>query len=242
MSYGDDYQKKSKYNRGSLSGKPLDWDRKPELYKTYPQDLERIQLAPPDRKDGRPLFALLGERRSLRAYGTKPLEQTGLSQLLWASQGISLATRRTQLRTAPSAGALYPIETYLAVNHVQGLKPGIYHYEVLHHRLALLRPGEWGADLARAALGQGMLLRAPVVFAWSALVQRSKWKYDQRAYRYIYLDAGHVAQNLALAAVSIGMGSCQVGAFFDGEVNAVFQLDGVEETVIYMSTVGPGKE
>ena len=241
MTYGDDFQKKSKYTRDSLKGRGLDWDRKPGQYKTYPEDRERIPLPQPRTEGGEPLFALLQERRSQRAYGADPADRETLGQLLWASQGISLHARQYQLRTAPSAGALYPIETYVAVNRARDLEPGIYHYEVLHHRLALIRPGEWGRELAQAALGQAMLMRAPLVFIWSALVERSKWKYEQRAYRYIYLDAGHIAQNLALAALSLDLGTCQVGAFFDEEANSVVQLDGVEETVIYMSTVGPIK-
>ncbi len=241
MSYGDDFQRKSKYTRGSLSGRSLNWNKKPDPYKAYPPDRERIQLEDPDTEGGGPLYSLLKERRSVRAYGPGAMDKGTLGQLLWASQGISRDTRQHQLRTAPSAGALYPIETYVVANNVRGLEPGVYHYEVFQHGLALVRPGEWGAALARAALGQNMLARAPAVFAWSALVERCKWKYDQRAYRYIYLDAGHAAQNLALAAVALGLGSCQVGAFFDGEVDDVLELDGVEETVIYMSAVGPGK-
>jgi SagB-type dehydrogenase family enzyme len=241
LSYGDEFQQKSKYSRDTLGGKGLDWNRKPAVYKTYPPDRERFPLESPAREGGRPLFQLLQERRSARTYTPDALSKEDLGQLLWASQGISLKARPYQLRTAPSAGALYPIETYVACHRVSGLPPGIYHYEVLEHRLAQIRPGEWGRALAQAALGQAMLMRAPAVFLWSALVARSKWKYDQRAYRYIYLDAGHIAQNLALAAVSLGLGTCQVGAFFDDEVNAVVELDGVEETVIYMSVVGAGK-
>jgi SagB-type dehydrogenase family enzyme len=241
MTYGDDFQAKSKYERSTLKGKALNFADKPAPYKNYPPSLERIDLHPPRVEGGWDYFELLLKRRSIRNYGPGAMDQETLSQLLWASQGISLYREEHQFRTAPSAGALYPIESYVLINHVEGLKPGIYHYDILRHKLTLIREGDFGKAMAQAAFGQRMVMNAPVVFVWSALVERSKWKYEQRAYRYIYLDAGHIAQNLALAAVSLGLGSCQIGAFFDGEANEVMGLDGVEETVIYMTSVGPLK-
>jgi SagB-type dehydrogenase family enzyme len=92
--------------------------------------------------------------------------------------------------------------------------------------------------LARACLGQEILISAVVVFVWSGIFVRSKWKYKQRAYRYVYLDCGHIAQNLALCASILGLGSCQVGAFYDDEINKIVGLDGEEESVIYLSVVG----
>ena len=92
--------------------------------------------------------------------------------------------------------------------------------------------------IANAALGQTTCARAPVVFAWTAIFARTTCKYGQRAYRYIYLDAGHIAENLALAAVSLGLGTCQIGALFDDEVNRLLGVDGVEESIVYMSVVG----
>ncbi len=92
--------------------------------------------------------------------------------------------------------------------------------------------------MARAALDQGMAAEANAVFAWTALFERSKWKYRQRAFRYVYLDAGHIAQNLALAAVSLGLGSCQIAALYDDEVNSLLGVDGTEESILYLSVVG----
>jgi len=101
-----------------------------------------------------------------------------------------------------------------------------------------LKIGALGEDLAHAALEQEMCEEAPVVFVWTAVFGRSKWKYKQRAYRYVYLDAGHIAQNLALSAASIGLGSCQIGAIFDDEINSILGVDGTEESTIYLSSVG----
>ncbi len=238
MNYGDDFQRLSKYGRDALGGRSLDWEAKPPLYKKYPPNLERIELEKPDREGGLPLFRLLQERRSRRRYKDGPLDKKSFSQVLWAAQGITLANEHHQFRTAPSAGGLFPIETYCVINRVEGLTPGVYHYQVPYHALILLKEGNFGPELAQAALGQMMMSRAPFNLIWSAMLERSKWKYEQRAYRYIYLDAGHIAQNTALAAVSLGLGSCQVGAFFDDEVNRIIEVDGENETAIYMTAVG----
>jgi SagB-type dehydrogenase family enzyme len=136
---------------------------------------------------------------------------------------------------------LYPIETYVAVNNVEDLTEGIYHYNIKNHLLEEIKLGNFGDKIAHAALDQEMCADASFVFIWTAIFRRSKWKYSQRAYRYVYLDAGHVAQNLALAAVSIACGSCQVGAFFDDEINLIMDVDGIEESAICLSVVGHPK-
>jgi SagB-type dehydrogenase family enzyme len=158
--------------------------------------------------------------------------------LLWASTGIQRNVKGYEFRTAPSAGALYPIETYLVVNRVKDLTGGVYHYSVKSHLLEEIKLGEFGNELASAALDQKMCSDASVVFLWTAIFARSRWRYKQRGYRYIYLDAGHIAQNLALAAVSLGLGSCQIGAFFDDEINSILEIDGVNESAVYLSAIG----
>ena len=124
------------------------------------------------------------------------------------------------------------------VKKVDSLDVGLYHYDVKSHLLEELKIGDFSVSLARACLEQEMLLSAGIVFVWSGIFARSKWKYKQRAYRYVYLDCGHIAQNLALCASSSGLGSCQVGAFYDDEVNKIIGLDGEKESVIYLSVVG----
>ncbi len=143
-----------------------------------------------------------------------------------------------EFRACPSAGALYPVETYLAINNVEDIEPGIYHYNVKNHELDQIKKGDFRLHIAQAALDQDMAYSANAVFVWTAVFQRSKWKYEQRAYRYVYLDAGHIAQNLALAAVSLDLGTCQIGALYDDEVNLLLEIDGKEESVLYMSVVG----
>ena len=177
-------------------------------------------------------------RRSIRQFTSDPLSLGQLSYLLWAAAGIQRRERGYEFRTAPSAGALYPVETYLAVNNVQDLPRGIYHYPVVRHVLEELKLGSFGPDAATAALDQRMCADAAVTFIWTGIFERSKWKYKQRGYRYIYLDAGHIAANLALAAVALDLGSCQIGAIYDDEVNAILGVDGTNESVIYMTAVG----
>lgn len=234
---GDRFQQATQYERGELRGGRLDWASKPPTYKSYPQ-APKIELGDPVREGGAPLWEVLSRRRSERGFLDVSLKRGEISQLLWATQGVTGHAGSLELRTAPSAGALYPVETYLVVHDVEGIKPGVYHYDVRHHQLETLRQGDFRPETARAALDQRMVARANVVFVWTAVFQRSKWKYRERAYRYIYLDAGHVAENLALAAVALGLGSCQIGALYDGEANALLGVDGEEESTVYMSVVG----
>jgi SagB-type dehydrogenase family enzyme len=234
---GDIFQKETKYSRGKLSGGPLLWHAKPETYKDYPS-APRIKLDPPEEGGGRPLWEAIKERRSVRNFSGESLEKAHLSQLLWASQGITAEYSGYELRAAPSAGALYPVETYLSVQNVEGIELGLYHYGVRHHELRQLQREDFSSTLARAALDQDFMTTAGVVFIWTGIFERSKWKYSQRAFRYVYLDAGHIAQNVALAAVALGLGSCQIGALYDEEVNSILEIEGEQESVLYMTAVG----
>ena len=235
---GNSFQQETKYQRGHLPGGYLDWASKPETYKRYPS-APKVQLELPKEEGGAPLWEVLGLRRSVRNFKNEPLTKAELSQLLWAAQGITHP--EYGFRTAPSAGALYPVETYLVVNSIEQIEPGVYHYAVDRYELEQLRAGDFRLQVAQSALDQEMVYHANVVFIWTAVFARSKWKYKQRAYRYIYLDAGHIAQNVALAAVAQNLGSCQVGALYDEEVNALLGVDGTEESVVYMTVVGREK-
>lgn len=230
---GERFYQETRYDRRSVAAfhRPI---RPPRPYKNYP-DAERIALTRPA-TGTMPLDEALRLRQSVRAYDPRPIAESDLAYLLWAATGIQRTQMGYAFRCAPSAGALYPIETYVAVNRADTIAPGIYHYAIREHSLECIRSGT--GDLAQAALGQAMCAQAAAVFIWTAIFDRSRAKYRERAYRYIYMEAGHIAQNLALACVSLGLGSCQVAAFFDGEVEAVISVDGREEGVLYMSTVG----
>jgi SagB-type dehydrogenase family enzyme len=234
---GEVFQRQTRHQRGHLAAWWPDWATMPETYKRY-VGAPQIALDQPETKGGMPLWSALQQRHSERGFSGEPVTMAELSQLLWAMQGITRITQGYAFRTAPSAGALYPIETYVIAHQVQGLRAGVYHYAIEAHALDELESGDLRAQAARAALDQRMVATSDVVFAWTAVFARSVWKYGQRAYRYIYLDAGHIAQNLALAAVSLGLGSCQIAALYDDEVNQLLGVDGESESVLYMSIVG----
>jgi SagB-type dehydrogenase family enzyme len=236
---GERFQEETKYTPERIGGYTLDWDSVPPPYKDYHTYLERITLPQPEATGDSNLWGALQHRRSRRKYIVEQsLSLQQLSSLLWATQGSTARWGEFLFRTAPSAGGLYPVETYLSVRAVEGLKAGIYHFRPKAFDLEYLRQGDYSPQLARAALDQSILSDAQATFIWSALMERAKWKYRQRAYRYIYLDAGHICENLYLAAEALGLGVCAIGAFYDDRVNEIVELDGEAETVIYLATVG----
>ena len=178
-------------------------------------------------------------RRSRRRYGAGPLALEQLAMLLWASQGISGQSGNFYFRTAPSAGALYPVETYLSVRNVEAVPAGLYHFQPAEFILERLQEGFCGDKVAAAALGQRFLADAAVVFIWSALLRRNFSKYGHRGLRYVMMDAGHICQNLLLAAEGLELAACPVAAFYDDQLNELLALDGQEESVIYLAGVGP---
>ena len=190
---------------------------------------ETIELPPPDERGGLPLSQVLMQRRSLREFAPLALEWKQIGQLLWAAQGMS--DRRAGLRTAPSAGALYPLE----VDAV--LPSGVYRYRSASHTLLQRSPEDARAALARAALGQSWLARAACVVAISAVTQRTRRKYGARAVRYVQMEAGHAAQNLLLTATSLRLAAVPVGAFGDRAIAQALGLSG-DEAPLYLVPVG----
>jgi len=235
---GDLYHEETKYRRESVPRGGLDWAHQPPPYKEFPHALNRFTIRPLNQKGGKSLWDAVARRRSIRDFSDKSVTFSELSQLVWATQGITLKAQRFDFRASPSAGALYPIETYLIANRVEKIPPGLYHYDVRETQFILLREGHFGSELSQAGLGQGMLEEAACVFVWTAIVGRSKWKYRERAYRYIYMDAGHIGQTLYLAATALDLGCCTVGAFFDEEVDNLIGVDGKKEISVYLGAVG----
>jgi len=185
---------------------------------------------------GLSLEEAIERRRSRRVYSGAALDLTELARLLFAAQGITQA--EGGLRAAPSAGALYPVEVYAVVHAVDGLESGIYHYLVHEHALETRQSGDFRSALAEAGLGQAHLSQANVAFVLSTVPERTRWKYRERTERYLLLEVGHIGQNLCLAATSMGLGACPVGAFWDDELNRLLGLDGVTETAQYIIAVG----
>jgi len=181
-------------------------------------------------------------RRSRRRWTRDPLSLSQVSFLLWATQGVSevLGGGRVTLRTVPSAGARHPFETYLAANAVTGLPPRLYRYLPLTHRL--LPMFEIDAprrdELNLAVFGQRFAATAPAVFIWSCVPYRGEWRYTLAAHKTMLLDAGHLCQNLYLAAEAIGAGTCAIGAYDQQSLDGFLGLDGQEEFAIYLAPVG----
>ncbi|MCS7041793.1 MAG: SagB/ThcOx family dehydrogenase [Bryobacteraceae bacterium] len=176
----------------------------------------------------------LHARRSLRSYSRAALALEEAAQLLWAAQGV---TSPSGYRTAPSAGALYPLETLLCAGRIDGLPPGVYRYRPDRHDLIVLAEGDRRAELAAAALSQGWVREAPAVVALAAVYRRVTGRYLQRGVRYAWMEAGHAAQNVLLQAAALGLGGVPVGAFDDRAVARVLRLSSEEEP-LYLIPVG----
>jgi SagB-type dehydrogenase family enzyme len=176
-------------------------------------------------------------RRSVRDYSGEALSLAEVATLLFATQGIT-SEESWKKRAAPSAGALYPMETHLIVNRVTDLWPGHYRYLPEKHELLLERPGEMGRELRRRTLHQPCLEEAAVVFVWTAVPARMAVKYGGRGIRYIYLEAGHIAQNLYLQGTALGLGVVAIGAFDDDGLNELLEVDGQNECAVYLAAVG----
>lgn len=235
---GERFQQETKYHREKMAGGFLDWTKKPREFKEYPGGIRRLSLRNVNKDGGGPLWEVMARRRSVRDFLARAISFEELSQLIWSTQGITGVAYGFRLRVAPSAGALYPIETYIMIKRVVNLTSGSYHFNVKENQLEQLAVGDFDVNIAASALDQSMAKEAAAVFVWTAVVERTKWKYRERGYRYLYLDAGHIGQNLYLAATSLGLGCCTIGAFYDDEVNQIIGVDGKKETVVYLGAVG----
>jgi len=173
------------------------------------------------------------KRRSVREFTADPLTQSEIGQLLWAAQGI---THPSGLRTAPSAGALYPLEIFLATGE------GFFHYEPQGHQLSFVLQGDLRTGLYTAALSQDAVLEAPAIFVIAADYSRTSKKYgENRTPRYVHLEAGHAAQNLLLEAVALELGAVPIGAFYDNDVKEILALPASLQP-LYLIPVGHPKD
>ncbi len=186
------------------------------------------------------LRTAIERRRSIRSYVHEPLAPEELSFLLWCTQGIQQVHGKTAtFRTVPSAGARHAFETYLLINDVEGLEPGLYRFLALTHQLQIVDPDPTVAHrITGACFDQQFILRSGAVFLWTAVPYRMTWRYGERGYRDLHLDAGHVCQNLYLAAEAVGCGVCGIAAFDDDIMNGILGIDGAEQFLIYLATVG----
>ncbi|MFH0957949.1 MAG: SagB/ThcOx family dehydrogenase [Pseudomonadota bacterium] len=197
-------------------------------------DSALVSLPPPRLESSFSLEKALWERRSVRIFGRKPLILVEVGQLLWAAQGF---TDRRGYRAAPSAGALFPLEVYMVVGEVEGLAAGVYKYLPAKHQLRKIEDGDQRPSISAAALGQGCIRNNAALLVFSAVFARTTSKYHERGVRYVFMEVGHAAQNVALQAVVLGLGTVMVGAFDAQAVGRILSVP-AEEEVLYLIPVG----
>ncbi len=241
MSIGNEFFSKTKYAHltepGQRRGVP-----QPPLEQSVPPDANVIELPDPAKVSvpSMDLRTAMEVRSSLRKYSQTELSMDELSYLLWVTQGVkSISDRPATMRVVPSAGCRHAFETYLLINRVGNLNPGLYRYSALKH---IIYPFNMEAGInekiTAACKDQSHIRTSAAAFFWAAIMERMAWRYSERAYRYVLLDAGHVCQNLYLAAESIQCGVCGIAAYDDDLLNTALALDGEDELVVYAATIG----
>jgi len=238
---GKEFMEKTKYHyldkSDQMKGLP-----QPSLELEYDKTKTVIDLPGPEdiKVSNISLREAIENRRSMRKYSQIPLTIEELSYLLWCTQGVKeVMPRSATLRTVPSAGARHAFEPYLLVNNVKDLEGGIYRFLAIEHKLVEINTASGIADqMTEACFGQIFVKTSAVTFIWTAVPYRMNWRYGQRGYRYMHLDAGHVCQNLYLSAASIDCGVCAIAAFSDDDMNRLLNLDGENQFVIYIATAG----
>lgn len=240
-SIGQQFIKKTKHSNlgpsDQSSGKP-----QPPIQLEYDKSQPVVRLTKPSEiiTEFVDVRKIIEQRKSIRRYSNIPLTMDQLSYLLWCTQGVKEVFQGTAtLRNVPSAGARHAFETYLLINNVDGITPGLYRFLILEHSLLSVSLDKDMADkITQACLNQTFIKSSAVTFLWIAVPDRMNWRYGERGYRYLYLDAGHVCQNLYISAESIDCGTCAIAAYTDDELNFILGLDGKEQFVIYLATVG----
>jgi len=214
----------------------------PDLQKPVNENVQVIKL--PEAESGiypdTATWEAINMRRSIRKYSGNPVSLEELSWLLWSTQGVQkvLGDGIATLRTVPSGGARHPFETYLLVNNVTGLEPGLYRYLPLDHSVAHLGEQIPPINVINGCLGQTFCGECAVTFVWSVIPYRTEWRYGPVSHKIIALDAGHLCQNLYLACTAAGLGTCGIGAYDQDAMDSLLGFDGDDEFVIYIAPVG----
>ena len=215
----------------------------PPVEKEIPTGAILVDLVPPEQfhvgqmsvKDA------IAQRQTRRRYTPESFSLEELSYLLWATQGVRETMKEGTItkRMVPSGGSRHPFETYLMINRVESVKPGLYRYLPLEHQLVLIDDRKGLAELlAEACRKQMFVAEAAVSFFWTAIPYRTEWRYTVTSHKVIAIDAGHLCQNLYIAAESIGAGVCALAAHDRKRLDALLGVDGEDEFAIYVAAVG----
>jgi SagB-type dehydrogenase family enzyme len=219
----------------------------PPIQKPHPSDAELVDLIAPEEFSlgDASLITVLKNRKSRRKYVEDALTLEEISFSLWAVQGVRHVGARTPVtfRTVPASGGIHPFETYLVVNKVENLQPGLYRYLPIEHKLLLVSQvdPEWLERLVHACRGQEFVGKGAVVFIWTTIPYRTEWRYANEAHKVIAQASGHVCQNLYLASEAIGAGTCAVAAYAQSEIDSLVGVDGQDEFVVYVAPVGKAR-
>ncbi len=196
-----------------------------------------VPLPQPRMKSGMSIEEAIQSRRSVRTFRNEALTLADVSQILWAAQGVTGTQGEREYRAAPSAGALFGLETYLVAAGVEGLEPGVYRYQTKGHELVLLRKGDIRRELSASALGQASVREAAVTIVFAGVYARVAKRYGERARRYTIMEAGHASQNVYLQAEALGLGTVAVGAFSDEDMKRILNLPENEDP-LYLMPIG----
>lgn len=238
MGIGQQFMKATNSNMPQNAGRDAG-DKQPYLEVLYDGKSELVQIPEPDFLDDveGSFLELIELRSSVRQYTGGEMSVKQLSFLLWCTQGVKMVTDRT-VRNVPSAGGRHALETYLLIRNVEGIAPGVYRFLAIEHLLVKVGGEDMMEEIASRGCTQPIVKTASVVFFWVAQADRMTWRFGERGYRYLMLDAGHVCQNLYLAAGAIKFGACAIGAFDDEAMNEILGLDGQNAFVLYGASVG----
>ncbi len=236
LSIGQRFHFETSFDDSGFKGKNPVFGKSVPLYKAYP-DAAKIKLPEPV-STGKVLEDVVTQRHSVRSFADKPLGLDQLARLLLTADGLSHKQGNWEMRSAPSGGALYPIELYLIVSRVEALEKGLYHFQVSDSSLELVGAGDFAQAVHVASNEQSAVGNSPVTIIMSARFDRSTVKYSDRGYRYTYMEAGCICQNIYLQATALGMGTVAVGAFNDDALNELLGIDGQSEAGLLIMPVG----
>lgn len=229
--------------RATPSQLPPDPEHRPAARLIHP-GARRIALPGADFEIALPLGAALRARRSVRDFSDAILLKDLLGRLLFACAGVNGALNFEGIalgaRTYPSGGGLYPLEIYPILRRVEAIPDGLYHYDPFVHELVEIRAGSFHEQFAALTVGQSTLAAANAIFLITAIFERSMWKYGQRGYRYTWIEAGHLGQNLSLASAALGLASVALGGFYDAEADALLGVGAGEKTIYAVCVGQPG--
>jgi SagB-type dehydrogenase family enzyme len=236
MSIGSKFHFETSYDEQGLMGKDISSGEEIPLYKVY-KGAKKIKLPGPAYA-GKSIEETIRSRRSVRSFTGDSIRLDQLSQILLSADGITHSEGGLDMRAAPSGGALYPIDIYVVVRGATDIPQGIYHFQVSDSTLELVKAGDFTNALYDAAWDQEAIAEGQVNIILTSRFDRITEKYSDRGYRYAYIEAGAIAENICLQATSLGLGAVIMGAFTDTAVNAMLEIEGLREAALLIIPIG----